>query len=378
MNTLSDPYHRVVATINPESNLRGLDYRAEAERLGPPVVPIVDVHTHINGRGAAGVYKRVRDAFGVVMTYSMSQIGEVDAVRGVLGESVRFIAMPRFGAGDRVEAFTKGFYEDIKTWHGLGSRMCKWWTAPRGIELGAAAGDPDLMTFRSAWRLKQMDRAAELGMMFMAHIADPDTWFATKYRDAKVYGTKASHYEPVERLLEEYRVPWVLAHMGGWPEDLGFLAGLLDRHANLCLDTSATKWIVREISRHPREEVRGFFEKYKSRLMFGSDIVTLDDHLMSTKTATFGGGEKGRQASSEEEAFDLYAGRYLALRTLWETGYDGDCFFADADLNMVEPGKFAKDAPARLVGQGLSRDVLCALYSGNVERVVGGWWDSHR
>ena len=35
------------------SNRLGLDYRAEAKRLGPPVVPIIDAHAHINGPNAA-------------------------------------------------------------------------------------------------------------------------------------------------------------------------------------------------------------------------------------------------------------------------------------------------------------------------------------
>jgi hypothetical protein len=367
-----------VPTINPESNLRGLDYRAEAAGLGPPATPIIDVHTHINGHRAPLVYKQVREAFGVTMTYSMSNLDYVDSVRAALGDTVRFIAMPRFTAPDRIHAFTQGFLDDLKVWHGLGCRMCKWWTAPRGIELGAAVGDPNLLTFKNPWRRRQMDRATELGMMFMAHIADPDTWFATKYKDASVYGTKASHYEPVERLLDEYTQPWVLAHMGGWPEDLVFLAGLLDRHPNLHLDTSATKWIVRELSKHPLGEVRRFVERFKARLLFGSDIVTLDDHLGSEKLSTFAGGEKARQASSEQEAFDLYAGRYLALRTLWETNYDGDGFFADGDLNMVDPARHEKNTPARLVGQSLPPELLTALYHDNAARVVGGWWDSRR
>ena len=37
-------------------NTLGLDYRAEAELLGDPVAPIVDVHTHINGGRAAEIW----------------------------------------------------------------------------------------------------------------------------------------------------------------------------------------------------------------------------------------------------------------------------------------------------------------------------------
>ena len=71
-----------------------------------------------------------------------------------------------------------------------------------------------------------MELAAELGMIFMVHVSDPDTWFATKYRDPSLYGTKQSQYEPLEPLLERFPRPWIAAHMAGSPEDLGFLAKL--------------------------------------------------------------------------------------------------------------------------------------------------------
>ena len=63
-----------------------------------------------------------------------------------------------------------------------------------------------------------MRLAKSLGMTFMIHIADPDTWFASHYRDHHRYGTKAQQYEIFSRLLEEYNdVTWLAAHMGGSP-----------------------------------------------------------------------------------------------------------------------------------------------------------------
>lgn len=362
---------------NPESNLAGLDYRRLASDLGTPVAPIIDVHSHINGQHAPIPYRDARQAFGVSFTYSMTAIDSVAPVRAALGDSVRFIAMPRFYAPDRLHAFTQGFIDDLALWHAEGCRMCKFWTAPRAREIARSLGDPAMMDLESPWRRRQMDRAAELGMMFMAHIADPDTWFATKYADAAFYGTKASHYEPVERLAEIYTVPWILAHMGGWPEDLSFLSGLLDRHANIHLDTSATKWMVRELGKHPRDELLRFITRYKNRLLFGSDIVTLDDHLSDAKTSTFAGGEKGRQASSYDEAFDLYASRYYALRTLWETDHNGPAPFADGDLKMVDPEHYTERSAATLIGQRLPPDLLRALYHDNAAKLVHKWFETH-
>ncbi len=360
-------------TINPESNLFGLDYRAEAARLGPPPAPMIDAHTHINGGRCAEVYARAREVFGVVRTWSMTALDLLDPVRKSLGDSVSFIAVPRFSDPDRKHAFTQGFLDDLTHWSREGVRVCKFWTAPRGRDIGRTVGDASLVTFDSPWRRRHMERAAELGMMFMAHVADPDTWFKTKYADASVYGTKASHYEPVEKLLDEFRLPWLLAHMGGWPEDLGFLTGLLSRHDNLFLDTSATKWMVRELSKHPREEVVGFVSRFKDRLLFGSDIVALDDHVQTAKSSAFAGGDKSRQASSDAEAFDLYASRYWALRTLWETGFDGPSPIADGDLKMVDPDRHTDESSPRLCGKALPADLLRALYHDNATRVLDGW-----
>ena len=195
---------------------------------------------------------------------------------------------------------------------------------------------------------------------FGADVDDPDTWFQTKYADASVYGTKLEQYEPLEAVLRDYQVPFMVAHMGGWPEDLDFLDGLLARHPLLHLDASATKWIVREVSRHEPAQVRGFLDRWRGRILFGSDIVTLDSHLESEGEAS--DNEMDRKAGSLAEAFDLYASRYWALRTLWETGYDGESPIADPDLALVDPEHHSElDAP-RLRGMDVPEATLVDFY----------------
>lgn len=350
-------------------NRMGWDYREKAQQLGSPVVPIIDMHSHIGGRGAALIYREVRAMFGVSMTASMSPLADAEFLKDEFGDSIRFIAMPEFMNKDRAYAHGPGYIDVITRWHRHGARIVKFWVAPRGRDLGRESGDANILTLTNPWRLAQMDHAASLGMAFMVHVADPDTWFATKYSDPAVYGTKRSHYEPLERLIERYRgVPWILAHMGGWPEDLAFLSALLTRHPNVCLDTSATKWIVREVSRHEPEAVRAFVRQWRGRLMFGSDIVTTDRHLTPDKSG--GPAPMGDLASSPEEAFELYASRYWALRTLWETAYDAKSSIADPDLMMVEPQKYDAMSAPRLRGVSLAREELEWLY----RRAAEAWW----
>jgi predicted TIM-barrel fold metal-dependent hydrolase len=60
--------------------------------------------------------------------------------------------------------------------------------------------------------------------------------------------------------------------MGGDPEHLDHLDRLLTTYPNCYLDTSATKWVVRELS-PKRDEARAFFLKWSRRLLFGTDLV---------------------------------------------------------------------------------------------------------
>lgn len=341
------------------ANRLGLDFAAEASRLSPAPATIIDVHCHVNGPAAARIYRRAAELYGIGLSYSMTKLEEVERIRSILGERVRFIAVPNYwDQDDRHYHLGAGYLPRIESYHALGARIVKFWAAPRATEYAIEMGEPGFMRLDAPHRVDAMQMAHELGMVFMVHVADPDTWFATRYADASTYGTKGQQYEPFERLLDEFDQPWIAAHLGGWPEDLAFLSGLLERHPNLWLDTSATKWMVRELSRHSRADLVGFLRRFAGRILFGSDVLTEDAHLAPSDD----GNEMLAKAGSPKEAFDLYAGRYWALRTLFETSYEGESPIADPDLAMVDPDRYGDlDAPL-LVGKSLPTDVLRALY----------------
>lgn len=352
------------------ANRFGLDYASEAQRLGPPVVPIIDIHAHINGPTACLIYKRAMDLYGIRTVVSQTRWEDAHAVRSAMGDRIRFVAIPRYDKPPRSEAIGKGFLDEIRRWHGeFNARIIKLWAAPRLIDLMSAPGEADLVWLDSPPRRAAVELAQSLGMMVMVHVGDPDTWFATKYSDAAKYRRKIDHYAGFERMLTEYPGPWMAAHMGGWPEDLDFLDGLLARHPNLVLDTSATKWILREVSKHPRERVVAFLSRWSGRILFGSDIVTEEVHL-TPKTGPTPGRIFADLASSPAEAFDLYASRYFALRTMWETAYDGESPIADPDLKMVDPARFDDMSAPRLRGLSLSPDMLKTLYESAARATV--------
>ena len=253
------------------SNRLGLDFAAEAARFPSLGYGIIDIHSHINGTEASAVWAPIARAYGVEKTFSMSRLEDVPMLRERFGESIEFIAVPDWYAKDKRVGHGTDYLARIEKFRELGCRIVKFWNAPRFIDFGVEAGDKDMLALDGALRIEQMKLAERLGMICMTHVADPDTWFEAKYTDTAKYGRKLDHYTPLRKALDRFTMPWIAAHMGGFPEDLRFLDTLLEAHPNLHLDTSATKWMVRELgrqevvdhSRHdrPREEIRSKHRK---------------------------------------------------------------------------------------------------------------------
>ncbi|MFO0856957.1 MAG: hypothetical protein U0640_06330 [Phycisphaerales bacterium] len=370
-------------------NRFGLEYTQAALALGKPVCPILDIHTHVNGAIAAPIYWNAAKHFGIEHTFTQVRLPDapivLEATKKAMAETgwksgrgsthdvpLSFIAFPEFRNADKRWAFTQGYLEHIQAFRDTYyARMIKLWNAPRMYELFEGPAGEDLIAFDSPWRVRHTELAQSLGMGIMVHIADPDSWFATRYSNAKKFHKKRDHYPALERMMDRFEGPWLAAHMGGYAEDLDFLDGLLTRHPNLSLDTSATKWIVRELSRHPRERVRDFFFKWEGRILFGSDIVTVDEHT----TPKFEDPSKPASqkhpmadlADSPEAAFDLYSSRYFTLRLLFETDYEGPSPIADPDLRMVDPTLTDSLAAPFIRGLRLPPEYLRTLYRGAAE-----------
>jgi len=176
-------------------------------------------------------------------------------------------------------------------------------------------------------------------LVFLDGFRDPDTWYHGKYTDTAKYGTREEHYQMWEGVMRQYPgVPWVGAHMGGNPEDLGRLQDLLDRYPDLVLDCSATRWMVREISAR-RDAAREFFIRNQDRIFFGSD-----------------------QVSGDDRGFDFLASRWWAHRKLWETAFIGPTPIFDPDL--------PEDQQPQLRSLALPDEVLQKLYHDNAVKFL--------
>jgi len=344
--------------LHDPSNRLGLDYMAEARSLPSLGYGIVDIHSHINGLDASALWEPIARAYGVERTFSMTRLEDIPAMRERFGSRLEFIAVPDWHAPDKRDAHGPAYLRRIEGYREAGVRIVKFWNAPRFIDFGLDSGDRDLLALDGALRIEQMKLAERLGMSCMTHVADPDTWFATKYADHTRYGRKLDHYTPLRRALDRFTMPWIAAHMGGFPEDLAFLDRLLEAHPNLHLDTSATKWMVRELGKHPRDEVIGFLEKWRGRILFGTDTVTTDEHLRDGEKSS----DMARKATSREAAHDLYASRYWALRMMWEAEGETISPIADPDLAMVDPARHAPHDSPPLRGLALPASLLRELY----------------
>ena len=337
----------------PEHNVTGIDLADQARfRYAGP--PIVDVHTHVtltwpgqkpgSQAGAppaearsitpAETMLQIAAQFGVGRLYSMCPAEDIPRLRARFGDRLHFNGSI---AKSRPDEPDDEVYRRLERFLELKVDLLKFWAAPRGRERGLFVDAP--------WRLEAARRARAAGIrIIMVHVSDPDRWFQTVYADAGKYGTKADQYVGLRHLLEEFPDLTIIgAHMGGDVEHPDHLAALLERYPNLCFDTSATKWQVREVS-PCRDEVRALLCRFPERFLFGSDLVTRHDLPP-----------------------EHYASRYWCQRLLWESDWEGRSPIADPD-HVAAPGE---PPTPKLRGLKLPAEVLERVYQGNAQRLLG-------
>lgn len=344
---------------------RKIDFCTEAVRLPRYRGRIIDTHTQLSGPEAVGVYRAAAELFGVRACFSLTQLEEISAVRAALDGRVHFIAFHRLPQS--LAGLTTELAARLPAFHAEGSRVVKVYG---GIHLWKHSPVPyaqSPLRLDSDERFMLMDQAASLGMGLHVHVADPDCYFTAMYADAERFGTKRQHLDALERILQRYPVPVIGSHMGGNPEDLSALDDLLTRYSHYYLNTSATKWVLRAVSRHQAERATPFFEKWAGRIMFGTDVVTFPQHVTPDKAGAVAG--KAAQASSPKEAFRLYASRLMLQRQFWETAIDDVSPITDPDMRKENPA-LPEDAAPRLSGLALSDDALRKLYWGTAENVL--------
>lgn len=293
--------------------------------------PAVDVHTHAAPRPESALLMQAASLYNIgKLVVIVRELVPADAIRNGWAGSVTLAPQLSYEHLDDEERFVEENLQRVVAAASAGCRVIKFWFTPR---------------FYAATRMRLDDprlepvfcRLEELGLVALVHVSDPDVWFQKVYTDRETYGTKAEQYPQLEAVLERHpRLLVIAAHMAGDPEHLDHLQELLDRYPNLYLDTSATKWMVRELGRQ-REEARAFICRNAGRILFGTDqVVTAPSELVR------------------------YTSRYWTHRIFWETAVQCPSPVEDPD---------AEGMPV-IRGLDLPEDVLACMYSRNASRLL--------
>ena len=284
---------------------------------------IIDDHVHVNTSGSMmGIFTRVAASFGITTIGAITRgFSWVDRV--LPGSTIGTFMIPRL-VGARAS--------DVESVAGEGARGVKFWYGSSYFH-----GKKRIDTPANVSLMREIGNA---GLVIVMHVSDPDTWHEKHY-PKRFYGTKQEIRGQATWLAEQCPgTRFLLVHMGGNPEDPDGLAELLDRHDNVYLDTSATKWVSRELSRN-RDAARALFKAHPDRILFGSDITM----------PPWGQGE----LTVEE----FFASRYLVQRLMLE--HDG------AFRSPIDDPDNEGNVP--LHGLSLNKSILERVYEANATRL---------
>lgn len=286
-----DPFVAMV-TARAEVDLKLSDFRprsmlrAPAHEVKRPKFPVIDYHNHLDSQEPDRVLK-VMDECEVERVVNITmQTGEpaLDMIR-----KFHTVAPDRFstyGWMDWSDVQRPGFFErSVERLERLiekGACGLKIWK-----DLGTLVRNADGSLLRiDDERLDPLfEKAAELRVPIMYHIADPDAFFLPIDNTNERYEELAAHPEwsyygsffgKGELLAQRDRVfarhpntTFVGAHVAEHPEDLAYVTGLLESNPNLSVDIGAR---CAELGRQPYT-AREFFLKFADRILFGTDLI---------------------------------------------------------------------------------------------------------
>jgi predicted TIM-barrel fold metal-dependent hydrolase len=291
--------------------------------------PIIDAHMHGNTLMEMAYFVEAMAEYNITKAVAISDIETGDYLKekydGLFDIAVRL----DYSVLDKPDLFIKTNLDMLDEAAEKGAVAVKYWFKP---EFNASAG----MCLDDKRLNRIFRKMAEHQLPGIVHIADPDIWFDKYYQDTQVYGTKADQFVQIENVLDQHPdVKIVGAHFGADPEHLDHLADLLDKYSNYFIDTSATKWVVRELGKKP-EEARAFIEQYCDRILFGTDNVV-------------------RKAQEVQ----VYSLRFWIHLKFWETDIRTASPLPDADA----------DGESQIIGLDLSPEILKKIYYKNALKV---------
>ena len=299
--------------------------------------PIFDAHTHIGSIENTSKMIAIEDDYSVLKQIAIvhDEEGFQQAKEQYPG---RFVFAKYLSLRDIAQYNVEPVLSEISKLLDQGYSIAKSWFGPRwrdfieNVPKDFRINHPKLDPIYEA--LEDND------IPLIIHIADPDTYYASQYRDSEKYGLKDDHLQELEDVISRHNKLRVqVPHLGAQPEihRLPDLSRWMDKYPNVVLDTASSRWMARELSKDPKK-AREFMLMYSDRVLFGTDI-------------SGGRGER-----------DYFSGRYLAQRILWETD-ERDTPLPIPDADTVNTGG------TFINGLDLPLDVLRKLYWENANRI---------
>ena len=279
----------------------------------------------------------IEDAFGV-----STQIGIVHNEEGFQAAQEqypdRFIYAKYLSLSDIAQYNVEPVLDEISKLLDQGYSLAKSWFGPRWrdyIEYVPKDFQIDHPKLEPVFQALE-----DNGIPLIIHMGDPDTYYASQYKDSEKYGTKEEHLKQLEDVLSRHRkLKFQIPHFGSQPEihRLPDLTRWMDRFPNVVVDTASSRWMARELSKDTKK-AREFMLKYSDRVLFGTDLFS----------------NKGDR--------DYFSGRYVAQRILWETN--------ERDTPLPFPDADTKDTGGTDInGLDLPLSVLGKLYWENANRI---------
>jgi predicted TIM-barrel fold metal-dependent hydrolase len=299
--------------------------------------PIFDAHTHIGTIDDISKMIAIEDDYGV-----SAQIGIVHSEEGFHAAKEqyqdRFIYAKYLSLSDIAKYNVEPVLDEISKLQDQGYALAKTWFGPRWRDYIEDVPKDFRINHQ---KLDPIFQALEdNGIPLIIHMGDPDTYYASQYRDSEKYGTKEEHLKQLEDVLSRHlKIKFQIPHLGSQPEihRLPDLARWMDRFPNFVVDTASSRWMARELSKDAKK-ARDFMLNYSDRILFGTDLFAR-------------GGDR-----------DYFSGRYIAQRILWETN--------ERDTPLPFPDADTKDTGGTVInGLDLPLSVLRKLYWENANRI---------
>lgn len=327
----------------------------ESHYIKTPKFPAIDAHTHFGSLVLGDDYESKYDmakTVEIMKGYGLKHVINLDGMWGKELDRMLKQIHPyedfviNFGTLDvsRLDEadFESYVQKTIKQSVEKGIKGLKFW---KNISLVLKDREGKYIPINDS-RLKVIwETAAQNKLPVLIHIADPVAFFKPIDRYNERYEELQAHpdwsfcsselysfnelMEMQENLIAgNPNTTFIVAHGGSYSENLGRVAGWLDKYPNMYIDFAER---IAEAGRQPYTS-RKFFIKYQDRILFGTDATPLNIN---------------------------YHNNYRFLETY-------DEYFDYSDNEIPPQGRW------KIYGIGLEDDVLEKIYYKNAEKVLFG------